>query len=321
MRNEIKLGLAVTILMIACCASASDTIVNFNLGVFPVKFDLGAPCDVNISAPIKEESLSGPQDTYLAKACNDSIYFIIVHLYNTNFDTIPYLGTEGITQALLNFGANEDSINVSPIIINGKPGVIGSAYIPANNPPKYQARYQNLLSSGMPPHVKVLERCIPCSSGSRATQIYSGYIHANNSIEYQARFPLTNNDFGILGTSGNETKMKSLLKSITVAIPQSKESPFHCEQFDFGIGDFAGVEGEICPNGMFSYHKKIIGIATEGKSFNLAETKFCPIDTEFPFVGNETQCFDFNKKGLCLYYNISRNGKIVEHHKVICLKN
>jgi len=246
---------------------------------------------------------------------------MFIRLNRTNFDSTPYLAAESATEALLDFGAIEDSIKLYPSIINEKPGVVASAYIPSSNPTAYQARYPNLLSSGVTPRVQILERCVPCWSRPPDMQLYSGYVPMPNSTEYQARFPISDNSFGIVG-SGNETRMKSLLRSINVTVPSQKKKSPTCQPIDFDYKIFSG-EGQFCTDGLLELKGKVLGIETSHMSVNLIKRGLYCSEMKLGVFGGCKYCFRFDKKGYCVYTNGTvhfMDKKDSWNEKILCIE-
>lgn len=131
----------VIVVMTSFCVSATDTTTKFQTGPFSVSVDLGMPCsDINISQPVKTESLSGSTFTqYSVNCCG--VLFEMENYDKDTFDITSAFDTVGILKDLLSLGADKDAISTYQREISGMPGAVGSAYVPKYAKTVYAARY------------------------------------------------------------------------------------------------------------------------------------------------------------------------------------
>jgi hypothetical protein len=134
-------AVVVVALTVFCVTLASGTVTTFKTGPFTGSIDLGVPCnDLNISKPVQAERLNGYSYTeYVLTACGVIIDFV---RYDAPvFASNENLPTTGITSDLLRWGADKDTISVFERKIDGKPGEVGSGYVPKYNLNCYEAGF------------------------------------------------------------------------------------------------------------------------------------------------------------------------------------
>jgi hypothetical protein len=134
----LKLGIKclialVIVAMTPFCVSASDTTTTFQTGPFRGNIDLGVPCaKLDIREPIQSELLTGERFTdYKINLCNGSLVVLMFKKYDSlGFVFAGDYGTDSIQSNLLRLGADKDTITVFERKIDGKPGAVGSGYVP-----------------------------------------------------------------------------------------------------------------------------------------------------------------------------------------------
>jgi hypothetical protein len=120
-------------IMASVSACASDTTTTFQTGPFSGSIDLGVPCDkLDIRAPIQSELLTGERFTdYKISLCNGSLVILTFKKYDPlGFVFAGDYGTDSIQSDLLRLGTDKDTITVFERKIDGKPGAVGSGYVP-----------------------------------------------------------------------------------------------------------------------------------------------------------------------------------------------
>jgi hypothetical protein len=113
-----------------CVSLVSGTVNTFKTGPFNGSVDLGIPCnDTNISKPVSSEDLGGEgYIDYHAKVCKADIE--IVRYDKDRFDLTSAIPNDAINIALIQSGADKDTIALYDRTIDGKYGAAGSGYLP-----------------------------------------------------------------------------------------------------------------------------------------------------------------------------------------------
>jgi hypothetical protein len=142
--------------MTSFCVSASDTTTKFQTGPFTGSIDLGEHCDnIYIEEPTHGELLSGDNNYtgYLLNFCD-----VIISFARYDFPVLDLNeghGTEGIRIDLLRQGADKETISVFERKIDGKPGGVGSGYVPKYGIDLYEAGFY--VSSSTVCHIDIWE--------------------------------------------------------------------------------------------------------------------------------------------------------------------
>lgn len=129
-------------LMVSFCVSASDTTTKIQTGPFNITFDIGKPCDdVRYYTPEHTETIYGLNYTeYVMNACG-----IIIDLKRYDTEINSALDHElyglAVKSDLISMGADKDAILTFDRLIDGKPGAVGSGYVPKDDMTSYRAGF------------------------------------------------------------------------------------------------------------------------------------------------------------------------------------
>jgi hypothetical protein len=145
--------LMLIVLMADVCASASDTTAKFQIGPLAVSMDLGVPCnDVNINKPVSGVRSGESYTEYNAIVCGNYVAFM--RYDSPIIDLNQSFGTSSVRRSLLeDIGAAENTISVDEREIDGKPGAVGSGYVPKYHMTAYFASFN--VSSRTVGHIGV----------------------------------------------------------------------------------------------------------------------------------------------------------------------